>query len=413
MKILALTAFYPPHHSGGYELRCSEVLEGLKEKGHSIVVLTTRYPHPKCTLHPFEEGINRILHLRQDARSVFTQIRWDCMDLRYIDKFVKQYAPDLIYLWHIQNLSNAILPYFSSRSIPIVYDEGGSGLIHLFRVYQRGLYFYKNEEDRFLKKLLKEWVYKISRFVSFNLINPEWHWPENMRIYFNSNASKNNTLSHGVEVNQAAVIPSGIDIRKFPFQNHNRPGNPIKIIVPSRIKKEKGIQDVVCLALKLREKGISAEITIVGKVQSFEYYSEIQQSIRENGIGNAITFSAMVDQEHLSRLYRDNDFCFFPSYFKSGFSRVPLEAMASGCPVISYGNEGCGEIIQDWENGFVVEEGNVNAAADIIDMLISKPEVYQTVTFAARRMIEQKFEMTQYVCSVETFLLECKAETNA
>jgi len=397
MKILVLTEAYPPHHSGGYELRCSDVLEGLKEKGHSIVVLTNRCPHPKCTLHPFEEGIKRILHLRQDAGSVFTQIRWDCMDLRYIDKFVGQYAPDMIYLWHIQNLSNAILPYFSNRSIPIVYDEGGSGLIHLFRVYQRGLYFYKNEEDRFLKKLLKEWVYRISRFVSFNLINPEWHWPENMRIYFNSNASKENTLSHGVEVNQAAVIPSGIDISKFPFQNHNRPGNPIKIIVPSRIKKEKGIQDVVCLALKLREKGISVEITIVGKVQSFEYYSEIQQSIRENGIGNAITFSTMVDQEHLSRLYRDNDFCFFPSYFKSGFSRVPLEAMASGCPVVSYGNEGSGEIIWDWENGFVVEEGNLTAVEKIITNLRESPEKYQAISRKARMMVESKFLMSQYI----------------
>lgn len=405
MKILAITAFYPPHHSGGYELRCKEVLEGLIHKGHTVTVLTNRCPKPACALHPSEEGIQRLLHVRQAARPFFTQILLDCIDLRFIDRFVKQYAPDLIYLWHIQNLSNSILPYFSSRSIPIVFDEGGSGLIHLFRVYQRGLYFYQNQHDHRLKKLLKNWVYRIARLVSFNLIDPDWQWPPKMRVYFNSKASKINTQNHGVQVSEAAVIPSGIDITKFPFHNRDCLGDPIKILVPSRIKKEKGIRDAILLAIKLRENGIDAKVTIVGMVQSEEYYSEIRQLMLENGIGDALSFISMVDQEHLSKLYRENDFCFFPSFFRSGFSRVPLEAMASGCIVITYGNEGSSEVIIHLKNGIQVPESDINLAASWIVRLKNEPSIYRKIVAAAKQHIDEESNFEDYINRIETFLI--------
>src|SRR5207237_676113 len=36
-----ITSMYPPHHYGGYELSCRDVVDRLRARGHKITVLTT------------------------------------------------------------------------------------------------------------------------------------------------------------------------------------------------------------------------------------------------------------------------------------------------------------------------------------------------------------------------------------
>lgn len=410
MRILAITAFYPPHHSGGYELRCQDVLKGLIKRGHQVAILTNRCPNSNCSIHPGETGIHRALHLRLEKTPVFTQIHWDQKDLRTIDRFIQNFAPDLIYLWHIQNLSNALLPYFSTKNIPIVYDEGGSGLDYLCRVQKRGIYFYKNHSDSFLKKWLKRSIYQTARLVSGNLIQPDWDWPQSIQVYFNSHAAKQHALEQGALVTEAAVIHSGIDLATFPMKPRESLAQPITIIIPSRMKKAKGIADAIPLALELQRKKIDVRITVVGKIQSDEYYNELVQLIEEYDLHELITLLPMVDQKDLSLLYRENDFCFFPSYFKTGFSRVPLEAMASGCLVITYGNEGSYEAIQNGINGFIIPEGDVISSAQVIEKLIYDSETYSYITQNAYYRVKGSFNNENYFTEIEKFLMESKKD---
>src|SRR4051812_26140788 len=38
-RILTITSWYPPHHFGGYELSCFDVMTRLVERGHEVRVL--------------------------------------------------------------------------------------------------------------------------------------------------------------------------------------------------------------------------------------------------------------------------------------------------------------------------------------------------------------------------------------
>ena len=40
-KTLLITSMYPPHHYGGYELSCQDVVERWRARGHDITVLTS------------------------------------------------------------------------------------------------------------------------------------------------------------------------------------------------------------------------------------------------------------------------------------------------------------------------------------------------------------------------------------
>ena len=42
LDVVIVIARYPPHHLGGYELRCRDVARELVRRGHRVTVLTSR-----------------------------------------------------------------------------------------------------------------------------------------------------------------------------------------------------------------------------------------------------------------------------------------------------------------------------------------------------------------------------------
>ena len=121
MKMLAITAFFPPCHKGGYELRCKDVLQGLRQAGHEILLLTNRCTPPDCQDNDDDSWVSRILDLQQSQANVFSRIWSDKIELKKIQKAIGSFQPDLLYTWHLQNLSDTILPYLASLGIPLVH----------------------------------------------------------------------------------------------------------------------------------------------------------------------------------------------------------------------------------------------------------------------------------------------------
>jgi len=407
MKILAITAFFPPCHKGGYELRCKDVLQCLRQAGNEVLLLTNRCAPPDCRDNKDDSWVFRILELQQTQANVFSRIWSDNKELIKIQKAIRSLQPDLLYTWHLQNLSDAILPFLASLGIPLVHDEGGSEMIYLSRLQKRGLYFYKNEQDSAIKRWLKQGIKKYATFISGGRIVPDWSWPEHMWVYFNSRSALEHAQEMEVPVGDAVVIPSGVDISKFPFQVRDKISAPVKIVIPTRIKQQKGCKDGVLLVDELRKRNIPAKLSIIGEVQSRDYYDALVKITNDLKLNDSVDFRAMVSQEELSSIYQQADICFFTSYFKTGFSRVPLEAMASGCLVFSYGNEGSSESIKQSETGFILEEGNIKGAADWIEKLVVDKPFYLGIIKNARSCVEQDYSMETYVSQIENYLKKC------
>ena len=117
-----------------------------------------------------------------------------------------------------------------------------------------------------------------------------------------------------------------------------------------------------------------------------------------------VTFLPMVPQDTIHDLYQLGDICYFASYHKFGLSRIPLEAMACGCIVITYGNEGSDEIVENEKNGFIVRPGDDHAILEIISRLKHNPDLVSSLTRAARQEIETNNSMGYYLDKIESAL---------
>jgi len=406
MKILTITAHYPPCHFGGYELRIKDIMDGLTAKGHIIQVLTTvAKKNPLVNSSTPSYPIIRKLHNRDTAKFFPKEILFDLLDTRTLEKQITEFKPDLIYLGHIYVLSKALLPYLARLNTPLVLDEGGASLKGAWTDHGRWFRFTGDYgEGNLLIRMLKPLVIKFICWLSKGRIRRTWRWPEHINLIINSQHNFDQLRNLGIPLNNATVLHSGIDLAKFPYNPTQSMELPIKIICPGRLETRKGMLDAVHLLRYLIDNGIDGHLTFSGETGSEEFKYKLVTEIKAANLQDKVTFYRMLSQEDLITLYHQSDICFFPSYQEMGFSRTPLEAMACGCLVISYGNEGSDEILQHGVNGFIVQPDEFQHIVNLIRNLISRPNKIRKVIKYAREEIEKGYSQNLYLEQIEAYL---------
>ena len=82
-----------------------------------------------------------------------------------------------------------------------------------------------------------------------------------------------------------------------------------------------------------------------------------------------------------------------PSYYPEGMSNVLLESCAAGRPIITTNRPGCGEIVDDGVNGYIVKERDGYDVARKIEQFILLPyEKKREMGLMARRKVEREFD---------------------
>ncbi len=123
MRILVLSAWYPPHHLGGYELAAESAVRGLRERGHELRVLTSRFQ--TANGHGKPDEARRELNLFwEDGRwrrpGLRGAIRAAREDLYAFDREVDAFEPDLLWVWHMAGVSKVLLSEAYARRLPYV-----------------------------------------------------------------------------------------------------------------------------------------------------------------------------------------------------------------------------------------------------------------------------------------------------
>ena len=129
-RILVLGLRYPPHHTGGYEVACRDVVEGLVERGHQVVVLTSDLREPGV-VDPVDERrgpvpVRRDLPawFRADALYVPGPLeRWrrERAGQAALRATLDEVRPDVVFVWQMGALSLGLLATIAERGIPLVY----------------------------------------------------------------------------------------------------------------------------------------------------------------------------------------------------------------------------------------------------------------------------------------------------
>lgn len=122
---------------------------------------------------------------------------------------------------------------------------------------------------------------------------------------------------------------------------------------------------VRAFALAKKNHHIEAKLVITGK--KGWYYEGLFQLVDELKLHEDVLFTGYVEDEDIPALYNAAKIFAFPSLYE-GFGLPPLEAMASGTPVISSNTSSMPEVIGD-AGILLPPENEVTWAAALVDLL--------------------------------------------
>lgn len=125
----------------------------------------------------------------------------------------------------------------------------------------------------------------------------------------------------------------------------------------------------------LREKGEDVSLVIVGKPISKQYGKTFWDRVHELGLSNRIIYKESVQQKQIAAVYNNSDIFLFPTRYDI-FGMVLLEAMFFKKTVISTVNGGSDMLIHDGDDGFIIDNFNVDDWVNkILSILENKAEL--------------------------------------
>jgi D-inositol-3-phosphate glycosyltransferase len=198
---------------------------------------------------------------------------------------------------------------------------------------------------------------------------------------------------YGADAGKIAIVPCGVDLNRFrPIPQDEAkqmlclPLERCVILFVGRIEPLKGI-DTLLRAIALLVPDMPCwqdELAVIiiggapgaGIEQVNAELARLDRLRAELGIEDLVTFQGAKDQDILAYYYSAAELVVMPSHYES-FGMVALEAMACGTPVVASRVGGLAFSIQDGQTGFLVPEGDAEALATRIRLLLKDGDLRQ------------------------------------
>ena len=220
MRILFLSNFFPPARPGGYTQWCHEVAERLAERGHTIGVLTSRYELAKAPAS--EQNIYRLLHLEGDLayyQPLHFFTRWKKQhreNLVFLEHTVKDFAPDLIFVWGMWALSKA-LPALAEQLLPgrVVYylSDYWPSALDMHTTY------WQSPARRWPMQAPKRVLSKVAMSMLAKEGQPDLKLEQVICV---SARVRDLLVEAGLPIQHARIIHGGTDVERFPERSQTR-----------------------------------------------------------------------------------------------------------------------------------------------------------------------------------------------
>jgi glycosyltransferase involved in cell wall biosynthesis len=180
------------------------------------------------------------------------------------------------------------------------------------------------------------------------------------------------------------VIRNGIDVDSFEYRFS--PDGPVVCLCI--LTPRKNVASLLRAWRSLERRGVDRDLLILGDGPSRD---RLESLARELGL-RQVTFAGYVEEDKKRRLLRDASCHVLPTRLE-GLGLSNLEAMASGCAVVSTDTYGVREYLDHGQNGLVVPVDDPNALADAIERLLDDPELAESLARAGCRTVEQGFRI--------------------
>lgn len=311
-----------------------ELIEGLEEAGYNILV--------SC---PYGEKLELMKNSHFKHDDVYIDRRGtnpisDFKLLLHYRRMMCRYRPDVV------------LTYTSKPNVYGSLAAAGLGVPYINNVTGLGSVLSMNKALQIFVLFLFKVAFRKSSCVFFQN-------EENMKL----------ALRKGLVRGDYQLIPgSGVNTERFPLQSYPEGGNGIKgakvvFNYIGRVLHDKGVDDYIEAAKRIKEKYPNTEFNILGFIEPTEKHYESE--LRRLGEQEIVFYRGQ--QKDVKPYIERAHAIIHPSTYGEGMSNVLLENASSGRFIITTDNAGCRETLTDGVTGFMYHGGNVEELVEKIE----------------------------------------------
>lgn len=363
MKILVVSNLFPPHFVGGYELRCAVAVKALRARGHTVEVLTSNHGVTPNSPAPSEHAVSRTLRIHGFFGHPWLGIR----QLRELERHnntilrdtIRRFQPDVVHVWNLGGISKSVCLTLQELNVPTVYDVSDHWIARSL-VADVWLSWWNRRNLSLPARLLRGFWTLTGARKRWSRIAPTdpvsaIRFP---RIYFCSRALRDLSAGRGYRVEHGNVIYCPVDTQRF----HGTPlpaTRPLrKLLWVGRLAEDKGILTAL-KAMAAVQGRFPGELHVYGKGDA-DYTAMLRQFVEEHRLP---VFFHSATADAMPEVYRNHDALLFTSEWEEPFALTPLEAMASGLPVIGTMTGGSQELFRHGINALTYTAGNPDELA--------------------------------------------------
>jgi glycosyltransferase involved in cell wall biosynthesis len=407
MRILFLSNFFPPARPGGYTQWCHEVTERLAGRGHTIGVLTSCYEVAKAPAS--EPNIYRLLHLEGDLayyQPLHFFTRWKKQhreNLVFLEHTVKDFAPDLIFVWGMWALSKA-LPALAEQLLPgrVVYylSDYWPSALDMHTTY------WQSPARRWPMQVPKRVLSKVVMSILAKEGQPDLKLEQVICV---SARVRDLLVEAGLPIQHARIIYGGTDVQRFSSvrEREYRSGH-LKLLYAGQFVRHKGVHTAIeAMARLVNKRGMKqVSLTLVGSGHP-DYEAFLRDLVEREHLHDFVTFHKPVSKDEMPVILQQFDVLIFPSIYEEPLARMTQEAMASGLVVVGTITGGTKEILRDDETGFTFAPEDADGLAEQVNRLIIDPDLCYRLAQAGRQTVLENFTLDKMVKEIEAYLVDC------
>lgn len=413
MRLLFLSNLYPPHGQGGYEEWCQEVATHLRDRGHEVIVLTSRHASDDVeTTDP--SWVRRELHLEMELVSLrngiqfFTHRRqYERENLATLRSYVNRFRPEAMVVWGMWNIV---------RSVPVLAEQLLPGRV----IYYIGDYWptLPSQFEYYWKAPAQYWYTQLPKAVlgmaaHYILAQETLSKPRFERVVFPTLFMRNELVKRGMKPGESMVIYGAADTAPYvqngyygqsaPHQVANQ--SKTTLLYAGRIRSDKGVHLAIkALARLVQDYGIQDIELLIAGSGDHDYITFLQYLVRRHHLVEYVTFLGPQSKEAMPALYQQADIFLFTSVWQEPFGRVLIEAMAAGIAVVGSAVGGVTEILLDNETALTYPPGDAEKLAAQIARLVRTPELRQQLATAGKLVALERFDIQRMATEIEEYL---------
>lgn len=359
MRILVVSALYPPVAFGGYEVECSAVVERLRER-HDVLVLTGDTDRAQLAVQP--EVRRELVRLTPDARGA---CRAPAASLRAVAtaRRALDWGPDLCYCWNGSSIPQAALRVLADSDVPLA-----------FRVCEHwfaGIFTY----DQFMRELLPgkrsparaAWAVGCRALNLLPRLRLDPRAPLRTAISWNSHAIKRMVgLQPFVEPVLERVghsVPRYGDMYAGVVRE---PAPQPEIMFVGRVTPYKGLAVAIeALALLRSQHAIPARLVVAGAEDS-DHGSDMRRLAERLGVADAIDWRGALAPEQLAAGLARAHAMIVPSVWEEPFPLVTIEGALARVPLVASDVGGISEGMHHDEHALLFAREDARMAAEAL-----------------------------------------------